>query len=149
MWVFSIDSIQMILALGKEGNMCITLLLWSSYMMIPKFACLPIGTTCCKFTYYSSVHAWCALVAEKKLHSDFSENKAQIFTLFGSCQHLQTIGRREDLPRAKRSRTRQSVVRKVQTNIICQCWIAWETETFDLNLLLLLLFRRSSIVSST
>jgi len=40
MWVFSIDSIQMILALGKEGNMYITLLLWSSYMMNPQI-CLP------------------------------------------------------------------------------------------------------------
>jgi hypothetical protein len=32
----------------------------------------------------------------------------------GSCQHLQTIGRRKELPRAKSSRTSQSVVRKVQ-----------------------------------
>jgi hypothetical protein len=40
--------------------------------------------------------------------------KPRFLPLFGSCQHLQTIARREDLPRAKRSRTRQSVVRKVQ-----------------------------------
>jgi hypothetical protein len=47
----------------------------------PRFACLSIETTCCRFTGYTWVHKWCGLAAEKKLHFNFSENKAQIFAL--------------------------------------------------------------------